>query len=70
MPSKSKRYAKVDTDRCVACGACTNVCPRKAVTIFHGCFAQVDVEICVGCGQCERTCPAGSIVIKDREVAS
>ncbi len=58
---KSKKYARVDEARCVACGACTNVCPRGAISIIHGCFARVDSEICVGCGLCGKTCPVGCI---------
>ncbi|MCR4822806.1 MAG: 4Fe-4S binding protein [Treponema sp.] len=58
---KSKKYARVDESRCVACGACSNVCPRGAISVFHGCFAKVDSDICVGCGLCGKTCPVGCI---------
>lgn len=54
-----KRFAVVNEDRCVSCGACTHVCPRQAISVYKGCFARVDKERCVGCGLCAKTCPAG-----------
>ncbi|MCR4943338.1 MAG: 4Fe-4S binding protein [Clostridium sp.] len=59
----SKKTANVDKNRCVSCGACYNTCPRKAISIVHGCFAEVDIEKCVGCGMCFNVCPAGCITI-------
>ena len=67
---KSKKFARVDESRCVACGACANVCPRGAISVVHGCFAHADSEICVGCGLCAKTCPVGCISILDREVVA
>ncbi|MBR4599074.1 MAG: 4Fe-4S binding protein, partial [Treponema sp.] len=43
---KSKKYASVDEKRCVACGACANVCPRGAISVVHGCFARVHLRLC------------------------
>lgn len=63
---KSKRYAQVNKERCVSCGACTKECPREAVTIWKGCYALVDSEQCIGCGRCEKVCPVGCIVMKER----
>lgn len=63
----SKRYAFVDKDRCVACGACTKVCPRETIKIWKGCFAKVEESLCVGCGKCANVCPAGAITITLRE---
>lgn len=56
-----KRFAVVNEDRCVSCGACTQVCQRQAISIYKGCFAKVDRERCIGCALCVKTCPAGSI---------
>ena len=62
----SKKYAEPDRSRCVACGACVKVCPRQAISVWHGCYAVVDNEKCVGCGKCGKTCPAGCIQPKER----
>lgn len=59
-----KKTAEVDRKRCVACGACTESCPRGAVSVWRGCYAAVDPARCVGCGLCAGACPAGSITIK------
>lgn len=62
----SKYYAQVDEGRCVACGACTKVCPKNAISIDKGCYAAVNREACIGCGLCEKTCPASCIGRKER----
>ena len=63
----SKKYAKVNTKRCVACGVCVKECPKSAINIFKGCFAVIDEEICLGCGKCATNCPANSIEVLERE---
>ena len=64
MPSK--KYAVVDKNRCVACGACMNVCPKDAVHIWKGCYAAPVPDKCIGCGKCAKICPAGCIQIRNR----
>ena len=63
----SKKYAVVDRNICVACGACTKECPRSAISVFRGCYAVVDKQICIGCGKCAGICPAGCISSLVRE---
>lgn len=63
----SKRSAKVEKKRCVACGECANVCPRNAIEIVQGCYASPNQEICVGCGICVKNCPAGCIQIEEKK---
>ena len=62
----AKKIAVVDQNICVACGACTKVCPKGAISIYRGCHAVVDEAECVGCGLCAKTCPAGCITTKER----
>lgn len=44
-----------------ACGACSEACPTKAVTMvpYEGnlLIPDTDTEICIGCGHCEYACP-------------
>ncbi len=56
----SKFVVKVEK-QCVACGACTKVCPREAIKVEKGIKAVVDENRCVGCGLCANNCPAGII---------
>ena len=45
----SKRIAVVDKTRCVACGACQNVCPRNAAVVHRGCYVNIHETLCIGC---------------------
>lgn len=63
----SKNLAEINQKICVACGACTKVCPRDAISIWKGCYALIKNDLCVGCGKCSRTCPVGCITTKERE---
>lgn len=62
----SKKFAYSDKNVCVACGACTKVCPRSAISVIMGCYAKADEEKCVGCGMCARVCPAECIELRER----
>ena len=62
-----KKVAVIDRGVCVACGVCVKTCPKRALSVYKGCFAQVAAETCVGCGLCARECPAGCITVKERE---
>lgn len=59
-----KRKARIPQEKCASCGSCLEVCPRGAISIFHGCYAKVDTSLCVGCGLCSRECPAGIIQVE------
>ena len=64
-----KKLASVNRKICVACGVCMNACPKRALSIYKGCYAEVDEGKCVGCGLCAKACPAGCIVTKERSDA-
>jgi ferredoxin len=61
-----KRHAVVDTSHCVACGACAEVCPRGAITVWKGSYSVVDDGLCIGCGLCAKECPASVIRLEAR----
>lgn len=58
-----KKVALITRLSCVACGACTKVCPKDTISVYKGMYADVNEEVCIGCGMCQRTCPAGAIRI-------
>lgn len=51
---------KVNAAECVACGACSDVCPEDAIVIDD--VAVIDAGKCVDCGACIDECPPGAIV--------
>ena len=73
--------AKVDFDKCVACGACANICPKHVIMIDAGgprkpvvmCSNQDKGAVanklcttsCIACGMCERTCKFDAIHVVD-----
>lgn len=54
-----------DTDECIGCGTCAEICPVDAVEMVDD-LAQVDLNWCIGCGVCAVSCPAEAISIKRR----
>jgi heterodisulfide reductase subunit A-like polyferredoxin len=53
---------EVDSDICVGCGKCLEVCVFVGRDIIDG-KAVIDQERCLGCGRCEKVCPNGAIKI-------
>lgn len=49
------------SDKCTACSACYNVCPKCAITMrVDNCGEShpvVDMTKCIHCGMCEKVCP-------------
>lgn len=48
-----------DGTRCISCGACIQVCRRKAVSALRAVQGQpaIDRKACIGCGECVLACP-------------
>ncbi|MFO8183795.1 MAG: 4Fe-4S binding protein [Candidatus Aegiribacteria sp.] len=50
----------VDTDACVGCGECVEVCPYNAIEVIDG-DAVIDPSLCHFCYRCVEQCPEGAI---------
>ncbi|WP_081679540.1 Coenzyme F420 hydrogenase/dehydrogenase, beta subunit C-terminal domain [Butyrivibrio sp. XPD2002] len=50
-----------DIEKCTGCGACVNICPKKAIAMAETDTGKtvwsIDETQCVECGMCEKTCP-------------
>lgn len=72
--------AYIDIDKCVACGACAEECPKKIIKILplkskytitcksveKGKVTRHDCLVgCIGCGICAKACPKDAIKISD-----
>ena len=51
--------AVVNTEQCVGCGICVDVCPFGAIYLND--MAGVDSQKCTGCGACVEECPQDAI---------
>lgn len=50
----------IDTDTCIACGACVDACPCGVLELED--YATVaNADECVGCGACQDACPVEAI---------
>ncbi len=58
----------VDKEKCVACGACHDICTHDAPNLVGGTM-EVDWNKCYGCGRCLDVCPAGAIAADDHDAA-
>lgn len=65
---KLRKKAVVNQNLCVACGACTKVCPRNAISIPKGIYAVVCTDQCIGCGLCAKECPASVITMEEKQL--
>ena len=72
--------AKVDEEKCTACGACVKACPKliinirplnKDVTVLcknkdkGGITRKACTNGCIGCMKCQKTCQHGAITVKN-----
>lgn len=61
MFNNIKKISLVES-QCTGCGACMNVCPKKAIKMKaregYFMFPEVDDEACINCGLCKDVCPA------------
>jgi len=58
------RSLKLETEKCVGCGLCREVCPHAVFAIETGTARIAERGRCMECGACARNCPAGAIEVQ------
>jgi ferredoxin len=49
----------INTDECIACGACEPECAQGAISEINGSYI-IDSSKCEECGSCVDVCPVGA----------
>lgn len=66
-PADRVRLPQIDTNTCLGCYACVDVCPYDVFTVERYVAKVERPEVCCGLTLCEQVCPNGSLVITDGE---
>lgn len=60
---KNVATLKLDTEKCVSCGMCVNVCPHAVFELLEGKAKIVDLDGCMECGACLKNCAFSAISV-------
>ena len=63
MRKDDNMAAKIDKEKCTACGTCAEVCPVEAIKVND--VAVVNDEECLECGACVSECPTEAISLPE-----
>jgi ferredoxin len=53
----------LDTNQCVGCGMCADVCPHGVFTVNDRIAHIQDKDLCMECGACAKNCPPKAIIV-------
>ncbi len=55
---------KLDPDKCIGCGMCTDVCPHGVFAVESGKAEVICRDACIECGACQINCPTAAISVE------
>lgn len=55
---------KLDSEKCIGCGMCIEVCPHAVFALDDKKARIVDRDACMECGACAKNCIADAISVK------
>ena len=59
--------AKIDQDKCIKCGKCSEVCHWDAIPVINNKYVVKPLD-CEGCGYCALVCPTDAISMNEQNV--
>ena len=63
MYLKDVTTLKLDVDKCIGCGLCTQVCPHEVFAINAKKAKIINRDACMECGACQMNCPVEAISV-------
>jgi ferredoxin len=58
-----------DDKACVHCGACSGLCPTRALFIERSSMrVEFDASLCIACGWCVKGCPTRALRLKVNDI--
>jgi len=54
---------ELDSDKCIGCERCVEVCPHGVFVVEEGKAHMGDRDNCMECGACQNNCPTGAISV-------
>lgn len=55
----------IDTDKCIGCGECVDVCPVEVYELQDSKALVVNEEECLGCESCIEVCESNAVTIEE-----
>lgn len=55
---------QLDTEKCIGCGMCAEVCPHGIFALEDRKAQIVDRNACIECGACAGNCPVEALTVK------
>lgn len=56
----------IDTEKCIGCGLCVEMCPEGGVLAMEDEISKVvNIDRCSGCRSCEVNCEYGAVKVQE-----
>jgi NAD-dependent dihydropyrimidine dehydrogenase PreA subunit len=56
---------EVDSEKCIGCGECVDICPEDVFELEEDISVPVRAEDCVGCESCVEVCEEDAISVRE-----
>jgi Pyruvate/2-oxoacid:ferredoxin oxidoreductase delta subunit len=63
IQERNIQFPKVVPEKCTACGACIDICPRSTI-VMRNSKAFIEIGNCRNCQACMKACPVDAIILE------